>query len=72
MIRIAKKECVHIFFIKPVIGDAIINYNNKTNLYHNTYSYLNIEAFLKNHPKVENYEFKDINKDECMLIMNLK
>lgn len=72
MIRIAKKECIHIFFIKPVIGDTVINYDNNQNLYHNKYSYLKIDEFLKKHPKVENYVIKDINKDECMLIMNLK
>jgi len=72
MIRIAKKECVHIFFIKPIIGDTIINYDNKSDLYHNTFAHLKISEFLKNNPKVKNFEFKDINDAESMLIMNLQ
>lgn len=72
MIRIAKKECIHIFFIKPNMGDTIINYSPHQDLYHNTYSLLEIEQFLTNHPKVKNFEFKEINKDENMLIMELE
>ena len=72
MIRIAKKECVHIFFLKPNMGDTIINYNEHTDLYHNRFGYLEIVEFLKNNPKVKNFDFKDINKNESMLIMKLQ
>jgi len=71
MIRIAKKECVHIFFIKPNMGDTIINYDKNTDLYHNKFGYLKIVEFLRNNPKVKKFEFKDINKKEGMLIMKL-
>lgn len=73
MIRIAKKECIHIFFIKPDMGDKnVINYDKNTNLYHNNFGYLKIVEFLNNNPKVKNFEFKDINEKENMLIMKLQ
>tara|TARA_B110000208_G_scaffold181978_1_gene233259 strand:+ start:448 stop:1041 length:594 start_codon:yes stop_codon:yes gene_type:complete len=71
MIRIAKKESVHIFFIKPNMGDTIINYDKKQDLYHNTYGSLDIVNFLKAHVKVKDFKFLDINKKETMLVMNL-
>lgn len=71
MIRLGKKQCVHIFFIKPKISDTIINYDQRSDLYHNTYSHLKITEFLTNHPKVNNFFFKDINENENALIMNL-
>ena len=72
MIRLAKKECVHIFFIKPKIGETIINYDKKQDLYHNTFGYSNIVKFLSDNPKVKNFEFCNINEKENMLIMNLQ
>jgi len=73
MIRIAKKECIHIFFIKPDMSDKnVINYDNNTALYHNKFGYLKIIEFLNNNPKVKKFEFKDINEKESMLIMKLQ
>jgi len=72
MIRLAKKECVHIFFIKPNMGDTVMNYDKNTDLYHNRFGYLKIIEFLRNNSKVKKFEFKDINKNESMLIMKLE
>jgi ubiquinone/menaquinone biosynthesis C-methylase UbiE len=73
MIRLSIKECVHIFFIKPIEGDNnYINYSSKEDLYHNTYCINNIKRLLDNNPKVDKYKFEDINHKENMLIINLK
>ena len=72
MIRLAKKECVHIFFLKPNMGDTIINYDKNTDLYHNTFGYLDIVNFLRDNPKVKKFKFCDITKKESMLVMNLQ
>lgn len=71
MIRIGKKECIHIFFIKPV-RITNINYDSSLDLYHNQYSIIDIKKFLDNHPKINNYRLLDINSKENMLIMELK
>lgn len=73
MIRIAKYEVVHIFFIKPTDKkENIIKYDRNTNLFHNDYSLKKIYSFLNNHIKVLNYSIIDINNNENALIIKLK
>jgi len=50
----------------------VINYDNNTALYHNKFGHLKIVEFLNNNAKVKNFEFKDINEKENMLIMKLQ
>jgi len=66
MIRIASQEAVHVFFIIPSEKEKI-DYNIETNLYHNTYSKLDIELFLNKQSKVKNFEWKNITHQECSL-----
>ena len=72
MIRLGKKECIHIFFIKPSPYTTRINYDPRQDLYHNTYGESEITSFLDNHPKVKNYYFININVQENMLVMDLQ
>lgn len=71
MIRIAKKEAVHIFFLIPGINEKI-DYDSSSNLYHNIYSRSDIEAFLNEHEKVERFEWKTITDNECSLHIFVK
>jgi len=71
MIRVASKMVMHIFFIKPQ-EKTIINYNKKTNLYHNTYNRNKIEEYLEQHNKVKDFEWVTLSKHEEALIINLK
>ena len=66
LIRIASKEMCHIFFIKPS-SKQVIDYNQKTNLYHNIYSKSLIEYQLQQNKKVKNWSWIDINEKECFL-----
>lgn len=70
-IRIAKKEVIHVFFKKPHNSSPehhhIINYEQSSNLYHNTYSRFLIEYLLSHHSKVKTFTWNDISIDECVL-----
>jgi ubiquinone/menaquinone biosynthesis C-methylase UbiE len=70
MIRIANTYVLNIFFIKPSENE-IINYCNHDNLYHNVYSKIDIESTLKLNPKVKEYTWVNINKNEIALIINM-
>ena len=70
MIRIAEHMVIHTFFIKPR-NEKIINYNEKNNLYHNTYSKPEIEEFLKEHNKVKDFTWKPLTGPEEALIIKL-
>ena len=66
MIRIARKEAIHVFFIIPNVIEKI-NYNPLDNLYHNTYSRSDIEQFLFQNKKVRSFEWKYISDKEWSL-----
>ena len=66
MIRIGKKEACHIFFIKPS-NEENINYDSKTDLYHNTYSKNDIEEYLLTNPKVASWNWTDLTQSENAL-----
>ncbi len=68
LIRCTKKLAIHIFFIKPEEKEQI-NYDSNSNLYHNKYSKLDIELFLKNTKKIKKFEWQEINKSENILLM---
>lgn len=70
LIRVAKKEMCHIFFIKPLVGvnqQEHINWDANTNLYHNTYTRAKIESLLLAHRRVSFWKWVDINEKECAL-----
>jgi ubiquinone/menaquinone biosynthesis C-methylase UbiE len=67
-IRIGKKEVCHIFFIKPHNEtEDKINYDNKSNLYHNNYSKKSIENFLSKNKKISSWNWIEINDKENAL-----
>jgi ubiquinone/menaquinone biosynthesis C-methylase UbiE len=70
MIRVASKEVINIFFIKP--DKEKIDYNLNLNLYHNTYDKLEIESFCMNNKKVHSIEWLEINDKECSLHVKIK
>lgn len=73
MIRIASQVVIHVFFISPK-EEKIINYDEKQNLYHNTFDRNEIEAYLILHEKVKSWEWISIPKapTEEALVVNLK
>lgn len=70
MIRIAEKEVIHVFFIKPNV--EIINYDPTQNLYHNTFDKNEIENYCYENNKVKNVYWLDINEQECSIHIELK
>lgn len=72
LIRIAKMETCHIFFIKPTLEAEQIIYTKHLDLYHNKYCITDIEETLKQNSKVLNWEWVNINNQECALHIYLK
>lgn len=69
MIRVAKKAMIHIFFIPP--GDEeIINYDEKQNLYHNTFKKTDIEGYLYEFDKVNIVTWVPLTKTEIALVVH--
>lgn len=52
-IRIAKKEIVIVFFIKPDNREDLVNYWEEEDLYHNRYNKEKLELFILNNIKVD-------------------
>jgi len=73
MIRLAKKEVICIFFIKPDLTseETVINYEKETNLYHNTYSYSLIGQFLTEHPRVSSFHLAPIPNTEVEFSLHI-
>lgn len=74
LIRVAHKEVIVIFFIKPSHKADNIRSSKRNGdvLYHNIYNKKTIEQFVCFHPKVRNIEWEDINIDEIVLHIYLK
>lgn len=70
MIRVAEKEVIHVFFIKPNV--EIINYDPSQNLYHNTFDKNEIEKYCYENNKVKRVYWLDINEQECSIHIELK
>ena len=66
MIRLAKKEAIHVFFIIPGENE-IINYDEKQNLYHNTFSKPEIEKYLKANNDVDSFSWIQLTETEAAL-----
>lgn len=68
MIRVAKKEIIHIFFIKPTLLEKKKKYEPSTdNLYHNNYNKSLIEDFLTSNSKVKGFRWKNLNNQENVI-----
>lgn len=71
-IRIAKKEVLIVFFIKPTDLDEQINYWDEEDLYHNVYNKQKMENFIKTNIKVDRLVWDDLSEKECVLHIILK
>ncbi len=71
-IRAAEKEVIIGWFIKPGDEPSKINYWEAENLYHNIYSKKEIEDFLRSQPKVKDFKWHNINKNENVLHIYMK
>lgn len=63
MIRLARVEAIHVFFLIPGYGE-IINYDVEQNLFHNVYSKTEIDDFLASHPDVAGFSWIPLSKEE--------
>lgn len=72
MIRIAKKEVIVGWFIKPISEETKINYWEEEDLYHNEYNINEIEDLLKSNNKVSNFEWKNVDDKEINLHIYIK
>lgn len=69
-IRLAKKEVLHIFFIKPQSEEFIL-YDENNKLFNNIYCKQDIEHYLNNNSKVESFHWYSIDKNEEALHINI-
>lgn len=63
-IRIAKKEVIIIWFIKPWEKEDLIDYWDMENLYHNRYNIIKLEQFILSNNKVDSLFWKDFTQKE--------
>ena len=71
IIKLASKIAVHIFFIPPGENNEHIGYDKNENLYHNRYNKKDIENYIISNPKIEKYEWINIENIESALIMHI-
>jgi ubiquinone/menaquinone biosynthesis C-methylase UbiE len=71
MIRLSKKEAIHVFFIIP--GDNVehIGYDSSQNLYHNRYNKSEIEKFIYSKEKVRSHSWIPISDFECAISIQM-
>lgn len=71
MVRVASKEVLVVFFIKPTsaLNDKmVVSTTDGYPIYHNQYSKSKMEAFLRTLPKVKEFSWQEVkSKDECIL-----
>lgn len=70
LIRVAKKEVLIVFFIKPIANgfDLIIDgLVDRYPIYYNQYSRPKLESFLKTLPEIKTFSWVDLNANECVL-----
>lgn len=72
IIKLASKIAVHIFFIPPGENNEHIGYDKNQNLYHNRYNKKDIENYIMSNPKIEKYEWINIENIESALVMHIK
>lgn len=72
MIRVAKKEVIVGWFIKPINDEERINYWDQEDLYHNEYNINELESFIKENEKVLSFEWVNVDNKEFNLHIYLK
>lgn len=68
MIRVSSELVAHTFFIKPGPHEKV-KFSSLENLYHVRFKKEDIDNFLKNKSKVKSFEWREINKDENILLI---
>jgi ubiquinone/menaquinone biosynthesis C-methylase UbiE len=71
-IRVAKKEVIVVFFIKPNEEQDFIDYNGWDNLFHNHYNKEGFENYLLSNEHVASVEWRDVNEKECVALIKVK
>ncbi len=70
LVRVAQKEVLIVFFIKPspLEHDAILSgLVDGCPIFHNQYSKSKLETFLRTLPKIKSFSWADVNANECVL-----
>ena len=70
--RVAAKEVVICWFIKPDDQPDLVNYDATNNLYHNRYNIDGVLNLIQAHPRFESCETQDINAQESLFKIKLK
>lgn len=71
MIRVGKKVAIHVFFIKPGLTEYI-HFDEKQNLFHNTFKKKDLEDHISDNEKVDNFIWVDVSDREESLVIFLK
>jgi ubiquinone/menaquinone biosynthesis C-methylase UbiE len=71
-IRIAKKEIIIVWFLKPHLSPDKFNYWYQEDLYHNQYNIEELEKFILSNQKVDGLFWKDFKEKESVLHIILK
>jgi ubiquinone/menaquinone biosynthesis C-methylase UbiE len=68
LIRVAKKEVIVGFFIKPTEDDDNISYWEEEDLYHNKYNLSKLESFIKSNPRFDSLFWEEVEKESILHI----
>src|SRR3989304_8937372 len=74
LIRVAKKEALVVFFIRPSTQEQdqiVLGTNNGYDLYHNQYCKKKLEEFILQNPKVKGIKWNELNIDNTLLHIEL-
>lgn len=71
LIRVASKEAINVWFIKPDTEEEKIVYDKENNLYHNKYNKNEVEELLKSNTKVKSWRWEEINNKESVLFIQV-
>ena len=68
LIRVAKKEVLVVFFIRPTFGDKInYGYSDGHLIYHNQYDRQKLQKFVTSNKKVRSISWEPVNQQEEIL-----
>ncbi len=70
-VRVASREVLFVFFIKPIEEDEVIDFNADLNLFHNRYDRRAIDFLLGALPRVAEWRWIDLSDTESLLSIDI-
>ncbi len=71
-IRVASREVVIVFYLRPVYDKELTNYNNNDNIFNNRYNRWDIEQYLLTNSRVNRFRWESVGTEEILHIYTAK